>query len=740
MKNSFIAGMASLGFLLVCAGFTVFAGSRQGFDDVPFLQEYSIRYHVEDSTVILRNVVADRNGYIQLFSSEGLLMPRAGQLLFPGSLVKDNHYRPTADKKLSALSTYDDQLVYLDDQSVFSNAWSGRLFVRHGLPSANMICSGSGFTFLVSDGKELRLLGNGKVRWSGSLDESLKQLAFSEVNKTFYLLGDKQIFSLSMTNPKIKPVFKTDGMTCIALAGSVLLVGTENGYFQVDTETNRQEGAIQQKLPSAHITVIADLDGTIWFGSTAGAFRLKPDGKFKYYASQRWLPSDSVLSISKGPENSILILTSGGLTKLCRQEMTLAEKAEFFEKQVRMRHIRNGFNATLGRMTDGDVTTGNLVDSDNDGLWTSMYLAAEALRYSVTRSDDALQNVRESLDAMDRLFTINPVPGFPSRSFERRGYKYDSEPWRRADDPEWDWKSTTSSDEAIGHIFAYGVIAELVDVPEVKDQAVALIDTLMNHILLHDFYLVDWNGKPTLWGRWNPAYVNRFPTNVGDRKINSSNIIGMLQTAYYFTHKEKYRRAAFDLMKDHGYYENLMRPMKEIGFAPHDADDWAKMLSDGWNHSDDEMYYCGYWGLYRYAFNDTLKASFKAAIVDHWQAERPEKDGLWNIMTGMVDSADYDFEEALWFLKQYPLDLIDWSVKNSGRQDVDFLPENFRHQTIGEVLPPDELPVGRHNRNRFLLDGNGRGRDEFSAGDIWLLPYWMGRYLGIINETVITRR
>ena len=39
---------------------------------------------------------------------------------------------------------------------------------------------------------------------------------------------------------------------------------------------------------------------------------------------------------------------------------------------------------------------------------------------------------------------------------------------------------------------------------------------------------------------------------------------------------------------------------------------WSKMLSDGWNHSDDEMYYCGYWGLYRYAFNDTLKAKYKA--------------------------------------------------------------------------------------------------------------------------------
>ena len=740
MKYMLIARRAFLFFLLVCTGFNVFAGGKESFDDVPFTQEYSIKYNLEDSTILLTNAVADRNGYIQLFSSAGLMMSKAGQLLFPGSLVPDNHYKPTSDKKILALSTFDNQLIYLDDQAVFSNAWAGRLFVKHELPTAKLLCPGSDFTFLVSDGKELRLLADGKISWSGSSKEPVKQIVFSEANETFYLLSDKQIFSLSVTSPKIKPVFKADEMTCIAPVETMLLVGTQNGYFKLDTEKNKQEGPLQQKLPSTHITTIADIDGTIWFGSTGGVFRLEADGGFKYYASKRWLPSDQVLSISKGPENSILILTSGGLTKLCREEMTLAEKADFFEKQVRERHIRNGFNATLGRMTDGDVTSGNLVDSDNDGLWTSMYLAAEALRYSVTHSDDALQNVRESLDAMDRLFTINPVPGFPSRSFERRGYKYDSEPWRRADDPEWDWKSTTSSDEAIGHIFVYGVIAELVDVPEVKNQAIALIDTLMSHVLKHDFYLVDWNGKPTLWGRWNPEYVNNFPINVGDRKINSSNIIGMLQTAYHFTKKEKYKEAAFNLMQNDGYYENLMRPMKQIGFSSDDADDWAKKLSDGWNHSDDEMYYCGYWGLYRYAFNDTLKASFKEAIVDHWEAERPEKEALWNMMTGLVGGADYDYEEALWFLEKYPLDLIDWSVKNSDRKDIDFIPENFRGQTIKEVLPPDELPIGRHNRNRFMLDDNGKGRAELSAGDIWLLPYWMGRYLGIIKETTTTKK
>ena len=187
-------------------------------------------------------------------------------------------------------------------------------------------------------------------------------------------------------------------------------------------------------------------------------------------------------------------------------------------------------------------------------------------------------------------------------------------------------------------------------------------------------------------------------------------------------------------MNKYGYLENLMRPMKEIGRAPEDADDWSKMLSEGWNHSDDEMYYCGYWGLYRYAFNDTLKAKYKNAIIDHWESERPEKEGLWNIMTALTGAAEFDLEEAIWFLKEYPLDLIDWTIINSHRIDIEMIDPGFRRQTTKEVLPPDELPVARHNANRFDLDSKGAGKSEYSAGDIWLLPYWMGRYLGVISE------
>ena len=83
------------------------------------------------------------------------------------------------------------------------------------------------------------------------------------------------------------------------------------------------------------------------------------------------------------------------------------------------------------------------------------------------------------------------------------------------------------------------------------------------------------------------------------------------------------------------------------------------------------------------------------------------------------------------------MDLIDWAIANSHRKDIVLLEPNFRNQTIKEVLPPDERPVKRHNANMFSLDRDrSNGVSEFSAGDIWLLPYWMGRYLGVISPPV----
>jgi hypothetical protein len=742
-------------YLLFLAAISVFSCQKTvtqpTHEDVPFTQDHSIKFYSSDTSKnALLAIAADRNGKIQVLHKEGLLHTKNGQFLFPGSLVTDRTYRFMSDKKINDIISVEEQFVYLTDQAVVSNAWAGELYIEHSIPQACII---AGYAkegesqivperlhFLVSDGSQLEYLAPQGSTWKGRIDNDSIHAIRVLNNQVFFILSSQGISTFNPESKELRLLTKGESFTHFDFIneGKNLVVGTKNGYLILDSSTGTTTQPLNQKLPVNHITSVTNINNTLWFGSTNGAFSQRTDGKFNYYAGERWIPNNHVINIIKGAANEVLILTSAGVGKIVFEELTLHAKALFFEKQVRDRHIRNGFNSTLSGLIKGDITSGYLDDSDNDGLWTSMYLGGQAFRYAVTKEAEALQNCRESLDAMERLYTVNPVPGFPARSYERSGHidiLSDPERWQHSAHKDWDWKATTSSDEAIGHMFVFGVMAELIDEPAIKAKAIMLMDTLMSHILTNDMYLVDYDGKPTLWGKWNPSYVNGFPTSVGDRKLNSSNIISMLQTAYYFTKKEKYKEKAYELMEKHGYLENLMRPMKEIGQAPEGADDYSKMLSEGWNHSDDEMYFLGYWGLYRYAFDEELKSQYKVAILDHFEAERPEKDGLWNIMTALTGVNDFDLKEAIWYLQEYPLDLIDWNVRNSHRKDITLIEPNFRHQTTTEVLPPDETPIQRHNSNTFRLEKNyGNGSRENSAGDIWLLPYWMGRYLNVISD------
>ena len=284
----------------------------------------------------------------------------------------------------------------------------------------------------------------------------------------------------------------------------------------------------------------------------------------------------------------------------------------------------------------------------------------------------------------------------------------------------------------MGQIFALTTILELADDAEWKARALKCLDNLMGYIVKNDLYLIDVDGHPTLWGKWNQAYVNNFPTNVNDRKLYSSNIIAFLQTAYHFTGKEIYMNKASEMMEKQGYLENLTRPFSEIGSS--DADTLSRILSGKWNHSDDEMYFLAYPGLHKYAFTPALRAKYESAIRDHWEIERPEGNALWNFIYASTGAREFDLDRSIQFLQTYPLDLRNWGVQNSGRKDLELLPANFRGQTTRELLPLGEIPLYRHNGEIFNLDSGGDGASLISAGDVWLLPYWMGRYQGVIKQ------
>ena len=477
-------------------------------------------------------------------------------------------------------------------------------------------------------------------------------------------------------------------------------------------------------LPVPDVTVIAEADGVTWVGSARGATRFSDKFRTReYFAGRRWLPDDRVTGIAL-EGTAAWLETPAGVSKIDYVPMTLPEKSEVFVKRVQDRHVRWGLTADSQLDTPGDLSTNRPRSTDNDGLWTAMYVAAEAFRFKVTGAADARTNAARGMQAIMRLEEITGIPGFPARSFIKPGV--DTQPsdgeWHDTPDKQWRWKADTSSDEIVGHYFVYPIYYELVAADSEKPALRGVIDRITNHILDHGYQLVDVDGQRTRWGWWSPDLIWDDPDELGLRALH---ILAHLRVALSMTENPQYRQkyqAAYDELITRHRYHLLTRNQKI-------------MVPGHINHSDDELAFLSYYPLLRYERDPALLSTYKDSLERSWQIERPERNPLWNaIYAAGTGAKEFDRVEMIRTLREIPMDQVEWSVANSHRSDVpiDPLSDRFKRRQALVVLPYDELPMSKWNGNPYGLDGGNGGRSE-DDGAYFLLPYWMGRFHGLIE-------
>lgn len=697
--------------------------------DVPFKQATSVKYKLSDDLkdAKLQKVVVDYNQIVYLLTDKGLYRD-----YHENEISKDLFYRLLATKKPVDISIQEETgyLYYLYEDEFLTNAHAGTIY-KH-------FPKGKYKKILVNAKDMVLLIGNKNAALYHRVDKISdyklpkgKLIEAYVYNKQFYYLTNTAIYRLESGTWKL--LHKGQNFSAIAFRPNEITVGTTNGYYTIDIYNGKIISEINSKLPVPYITDILQVGPALWFASNNGAFLKEEDG-FRYYSGRRWLNQNNIIDITADENGNIYLLTPTGLNKIKYITQTLAEKAKKYQDDIRKYHMRFGWVNEIHYQKPGDMKTAHSQDADNDGLWTSLYLGSQAFRYATTGEAIARRYVWESFESYERLLTVNPLKGFPSRTFERRGILDYGDAWRPSQEKEWDWKGTTSTDEYIAYLFVASVMDEfIVKTAEEKKRVANFIDAIMTHIIENDYYFVDVDGKPTRWGRWNPKYVNSYSKYISDRKLNSAHLIAGLQLAYHLTGKEIYKTEAFKMMEKYGYLDNILAPMREmrktLGYV-HMGD----VMGDGWNHSDDEMSFLTYWVLYHYAFNNDLKQKYVGVIREHWQMELPEKDALWEMCT-YGTSGDIDLDNTLYFLREFNIDLDRYSTKNSQRKDIELLPENFRNQTTKKLLYPAEREMIRHNANPFSLDQGGSQMSRL-AGDEYLLPYWMARYLGVLSAPI----
>ena len=282
------------------------------------------------------------------------------------------------------------------------------------------------------------------------------------------------------------------------------------------------------------------------------------------------------------------------------------------------------------------------------------------------------------------------------------------------------FKGDTSSDEIAGHYLAWFVSHRLVADEEEQKAIADACRAVTDHILDHDYTLVGPDGKRTSWGVWTPAVLNEDPEWAGERGLGSLEILSHLRVALHLCPCARYEQAYNTLVREHHYALNTARQK----VLPPDGED---------NHSDDELAACAYYPLLLLETDPQLRALYLLSLERTNAILSPGRSPFHNVIYQACTGRGCDVQAVMAWLQDAPLDLRDWAMSNSHRKDILLREERDRFGKLQTVqpLPPSEIGVMKWNRNPFLADWPGEGIREMD-GAFWLLPYWMGRYHGVI--------
>lgn len=518
-------------------------------------------------------------------------------------------------------------------------------------------------------------------------------------------------------------------INCIAFDESLGFVwlGTDKGAYIYDYKTGWYGHKEINCLPEEEIYKIRFAkDGRVILSSAAGLIIIN-NGSRKYLPAKRWA-CEPKLNDAIAADNCIWTATDSGVTKITEKDMTLEEKADYCFNLAEEKYIRTlGYITGLRDIENCDINTGKPRISDNDGLWTQIYIGSLAYCYAVTKDKKVLEAARRSMKAMGYLAKISGKKGFTARAVRFEGepgygtvVKRDGAEWHPAPNGECEWLGETSSDEMTGHFFGFSLYYDLCANKEEKKYIKEIICDIVDHILENDYRLCDIDGLPTTWANWDPKQLNGNCMWLWEKCINSLEMLTFLDVAYHVSGDEKYRKEFLRLAIDEHYILNAAQHKKADGHVC---------------HIDDNLGFLCTATILRIEKDPAIRKYLLMGMKHHWEYERPERGAFFNLVCSAFTDELYDLDESVKYLRDFPLDFVNRPLINSGRKGLVYDTEQERwggSPQLKEALDIDARIIHYNDSNMFRVDeGNGKSA---ASPSIYLLPYWFGRYYGLIEE------
>lgn len=506
--------------------------------------------------------------------------------------------------------------------------------------------------------------------------------------------------------------------------GSRLYIGTDRGLAVLRGMTldviRGEDGLCYEDIRC----LAEGFDGDLWIGTTDGAIRYTREGEFHYFGADRWLPNPRVNAIAAN-ERTAYIATDGGLGIIDYVPYTLAKKADYYEQHIDNWGVkRMGFVHKLE--WDGERNEWVREISDNDGGWSIEYLAAMSYKFLVTGDEKARAEAVKTFNAVKWLEEITPIDGFPARSIwavgevghkAMHGSGGLPAEWHAAEDTRFEWKADTSSDETDAHFYGVSIFHDLVARGEEKRRAAEHLSRIASHIIDNGWVLRDMDGQPTRWARWDPDYLQR-PYGYYARGLNGMEVMAYMRVAHTLTGDEKFEKAFGELIKL-GYHREALR--QKLTFPPDYVVPW-----------DDRLAFFSYFNILRYEKDSELRSIYRRSLERSWEVKRSEHSAWFNFIYGALTGNDCEADKAVAHLREWPLDMIEYSYRNSHRADLQVEAGYRGYTSATRALSPRENGPMRWDNTTLRLDGGSGGRAVTDPSG-WLHAYWMGRYYGFIE-------
>lgn len=514
-------------------------------------------------------------------------------------------------------------------------------------------------------------------------------------------------------------------VNCIAFDGAgTLWCGTDDGVYLFDGKSEWLPPQELKQFPRCAVNTIALGKRGVYLGTEQGLY-IADGEKTRFYGPKRYLTGKNVHCVLPDGEGTVLWAGADqGVSRIRFVPMSLAEKAAYYENLLPA-FTREGYVTSRIQTKNGDLSTGRVSITDNDGLYTADQVAVQAIKYALTGDGAALEAARTAMRAMLKLQRITGIPGFPARAYRRPGedrYGNGDPEWHLTEDAagKLEWKGETSSDELTGHYFANCWYYDLCANEAEKAEIAAATAAMTEHILSHGFTLCDADGLPTTWAHFGPEELNHDNGWCFEKGVNSLELLSFLTVTHHMTGDEKYLSLKRRLLEDHHYGMNILAYKKDDAHS---------------NHIDDRLTVYAAVHLIRLETDPDVRRFVLFGLRRHYEYIRDEYYPFASFLFGRANGGHTDTDEAVRVLEEYPVDLRCYETDLSGRADIAL---EERAALFGEddhlkyAAPASERVMGSLHCNARDLSGGWNSKVESPMS--WLMSYWLGRYFGFIGE------